>query len=111
VQTIRSPREIEHLFDSGRRATHPLLVVLAVESPTAVGRDGRVVFIAGKKLGGAVTRNRCKRVMRASCRRVGGPWMGADVALVARKGIASAPADVVDAALRDTAARAVVLQR
>ena len=48
-------------------------------------RNGRVAFIAGKKLGNAVWRNRAKRRMRAICRQVGGPFPGYDVAFVARK--------------------------
>lgn len=48
-------------------------------------RNGRVAFIAGKKLGNAVWRNRAKRRMREACREVGGPFSGYDVAFVARK--------------------------
>ena len=49
-------------------------------------RNGRVAFIAGKKLGNAVWRNKAKRRMREACRSVGGPFPGYDVAFVARKG-------------------------
>ena len=47
--------------------------------------QGRVAFIAGKKLGNAVWRNKAKRRMREACRAVGGPFNGYDVAFVARK--------------------------
>jgi ribonuclease P protein component len=94
------------VFDTGRRVAHPLLVVLVAARPEGGDPRGRVAFIAGKKLGGAVMRNRCKRVMRASCRRVGGPWAGVDVALIARRGLADAPAGAVDAALLEAATRA-----
>lgn len=54
-----------------------------------------MLFVAGKKLGNAVLRNRCKRVLRAACMRAGGPWPGFDVALVSRAGLAVAsPGDV-----------------
>ena len=53
-------------------------------------RNGRVAFIAGKKLGNAVWRNRAKRRMREVCREVGGPFPGYDVAFVARKGATEA---------------------
>jgi RNase P protein component len=40
-------------------------------------------------------RNRCKRVLRASTARCGGPWTGFDVAIVARKDAAiSSPMDL-----------------
>ena len=47
--------------------------------------QGRVAFIAGKKLGGAVWRNRARRRMRETCREVGGPFRGYDVIFIARK--------------------------
>ena len=50
-------------------------------------REGRVAFIAGKKLGNAVWRNRAKRRMRAACVQVGGEVAGYDVLFVARKRI------------------------
>ena len=56
-------------------------------------REGRVAFIAGKKLGGAVWRNRAKRRLRGVFYEVGGPYPGWDIVLIARKGIESAPFD------------------
>jgi ribonuclease P protein component len=57
------------------------------------------VFVAGRKMGNAVMRNRCKRVMREACRRAEGPWAGQDVALVSRSGMAVAPPAAIDEAL------------
>lgn len=58
------------------------------------------MFVAGRKLGNAVVRNRCKRVMREAARRGGAPWAGKDVALMARVGTATAAPDELDAAVR-----------
>lgn len=100
MRTITVPRDVDRLFREGNRASRHTIVVLSV--PTDESRDpskGRVIFIAGKKLGGAVFRNRSKRVLRAACRRVGGPWAGYDIALIARKGTASADAGRLDSDL------------
>ena len=53
-------------------------------------REGRVAFIAGKKNGNAVWRNRAKRRMRALCRDLGGPWDGYDVIFLAKSSITGA---------------------
>lgn len=49
------------------------------------GHCGRAAFIAGKKLGNAVWRNRAKRRMRAICRELDGPFEGYDVIFMAKK--------------------------
>jgi ribonuclease P protein component len=108
VETITSSRDIDELFKHGRRAADPLLMVLCLPTPAGRPQAGRVVFVAGRKIGGAVLRNRCKRVLRASCRRVGGPWPGFDVALIARTATAHAPAPEVDAAVTRIVPRAGV---
>ena len=46
---------------------------------------GRVAFIAGKKLGGAVWRNATKRRLRSVAREIGAPWPGYDVVFVAKR--------------------------
>lgn len=58
------------------------------------------MFVAGKRLGGAVVRNRAKRVLRATLQRGGGPWSGWDLALVASPLTATASAEDLDEALR-----------
>ena len=101
MRTLKSPGEIDDLFRSGRRGSTELIMVLTTKTPEQRGPEGRVVFIAGKKLGGAVMRNRCKRVLRATTSRIGGPWPGYDVAIIARRDTATAaPADL-DVALRN----------
>ena len=53
-------------------------------------RSGRVAFIAGKKLGTAVWRNRAKRRMRGICHDLGGPWNGWDVIFLAKSSLTEA---------------------
>jgi ribonuclease P protein component len=101
VHTIRSSREIDALFRGASRASRGLVGILAAPTPAERDSGGRVAFIAGKKLGNAVLRNRSKRVLRACVRRLGGPWAGWDVALLARTGLATAGAATVDAQVAD----------
>ena len=98
--TIKSSREIDTVFREAKRSAHPLIIVLATETPEGRGRTGRVAFIAGKKLGNAVIRNRSKRVLRESARRCLGPWSGYDILLIARSGTREASGEALDAALR-----------
>jgi ribonuclease P protein component len=86
LRTIKASSEIDALFRQGRRFSRMHLMLLVRPTPPGRGPEGRVAFIAGKKLGNAVVRNRCKRVMRETVRRTGGPWRGQDVAIVARNG-------------------------
>jgi ribonuclease P protein component len=99
MRTLTSATEIDRLFAEGRRASSPILLVLAVETPEARGSEGRVLFVAGRRLGGAVERNRAKRVLREAARRAGAPWAGFDVALVARPATGRATSDELDRSL------------
>lgn len=62
---------------------HVSLIVLKHEDEH--DHNGRVAFIAGKKLGNAVWRNRAKRRMRSLCQLNGGPFEGYDVVFIARR--------------------------
>ena len=87
VETIKSSAEITRLFKEGRHVNTPELSLIVLRTEGQHDREGRVAFIAGKKLGNAVWRNRAKRRMREACRTVGGPFPGYDVAFVARRQI------------------------
>lgn len=110
MSTIKSSREIDSIFRTATRVAHPLLIALVTATPEGRDQSGRVAFVAGKKLGNAVLRNRCKRVMRAAMRRASGPWPRHDVALIARPGLASAKAEDVDSAIASVTLRAGLLR-
>jgi ribonuclease P protein component len=97
--TVRSSREIDLIFSEGARSVDDLLAVFIADSPSRFAESGRLAFIAGKKLGNAVVRNRSKRVLREAARRAGAPWSGRDVAVVARSGLRSASAEEIDRSL------------
>lgn len=105
MQTIRSSREIDAMFRTAHKVDHQLLMLLF--SPSAHGAtQGRVCFVAGRRLGTAVARNRMKRVLREGLRRAGGPPADHDIVLVARRGLAQASAREVDEAMRSVLGRA-----
>jgi ribonuclease P protein component len=58
---IRRRGEFQRVFDAGRRAHGRYLTIIAAPAP---GPDSRLGIVASKKLGGAVVRNRAKRLIR-----------------------------------------------
>ena len=106
--TIKSSREIETIFRGAKRVAQASVILLVARTPEGRGRSGRVAFIAGKKLGGAVVRNRSRRVLRAAIARVGGPWPAWDVVLIARPGTAIAHPETIDGELSVALKRAGV---
>jgi ribonuclease P protein component len=74
-------RDVRRVFDVGR-ALHGDRVVLFL----APG-SGDSAVVAGRRVGGAVDRNRARRILRAAWREVTVAPDGDDVVLVARAGI------------------------
>jgi ribonuclease P protein component len=110
--TIKSTDEISLLFKTARRITTGGLIVLyqtALNQSTKDGRDpqGRVAFIAGKRLGAAPIRSRAKRRMREAARAAGAPWVGVDVAFVARERTARLPYEALKRDMECARARIV----
>ena len=85
--TIKSKADVERLFQRGRRSSSSLMTVIIYENG---GLPVRYAFIAGKKLGCAPFRNRCKRVMRDAVRLLDLPVVGYDIAFVARRRVGHA---------------------
>ena len=96
--TIKSRGDFERVFSRGRRSGDRLVRVRSVA--TGDGKPGRVAFVAAKRLGNAVYRNRCKRILRESARQSGFPIPGWSVILFSTRATHdAAPADVARAAL------------
>lgn len=106
--TIRSSADVSRLFSQGKRFSTPFATVLVLERTEQHDHDlhGRVAFIAGKKLGNAVVRNRSKRVMREVARENGLPVEGYDILLMATPATRSADHDVLSSSLAKALRRA-----
>ena len=101
MNTIKSRSDISSLFECGRRIGTPDFSLIIARSGEQHDLNGRVAFIAGKKLGGAVWRNRAKRRMRGVCAMLGGPFPGYDVIFLARRTVNESEfEDMVDNARR-----------
>ena len=64
MQTLTTKQEFQKVYFDGRRFSHCLLRMVILKDDEFV--FSKVAFVAPKRLGNAVFRNRCKRVMRAA---------------------------------------------
>lgn len=83
MNIIKSSEQISELFSQGKRVSSKEIRIIYKKQDEQRGPRGRVAFIAGKKLGNAVVRNRSKRVMRAAAHEAGLPCEGYDILLMA----------------------------
>ncbi len=84
METIKSKQDFGRVFSGGKRANHRLVRMTVLRQ--SEGGPGRVAFVAPKRLGNAVFRNRCKRVLREAAREASFPKDGFDVLFFATKG-------------------------
>ena len=97
AQRLRARADFERVRREGRSWSHRLLVLVACPNASDVTRVG---LAAGKRIGGAVMRNRAKRLMHEAMRqyypRVQAGW---DLVLIARASIVPVKMQDVAAAL------------
>lgn len=63
METIKSSKEIDLIFKNGERIHFPFLILIFYKDNNKK-INGQVAFIAGKKNGNAVWRNKSKRRLR-----------------------------------------------
>ncbi|HTP08824.1 MAG TPA: ribonuclease P protein component [Anaerolineae bacterium] len=107
VWRLRPRGEFERIRQNGRSWPHRFFVLIVLPQTDRPAAPPRIGIAAGKKLGGAVTRNRYKRVLREAVRQVyANIPAGVDVVLIARAPIAEASVAQVESALSETLRRA-----
>lgn len=67
ITTLKLNKDFKRLYYRGKSLVHPMLVTYAQKNRSGVTRIG---ITAAKKLGSAVCRNRCKRVIREAYRQL-----------------------------------------
>jgi len=104
---LRRPEDFRRVWSDGRSWAHPLFILWGM--PNTLGTT-RVGITASRKVGNAVVRNRARRLLRESARRLHqGIAAGWDIVLVARSALPNAMQPQVESALRSTLDRAGLL--
>lgn len=97
MRTIKSSLEFGRVFKGGKRLNSPLVRITTCGCDE--GTQGKVAFVAAKRLGNAVYRNRCKRVLREAAFHTGLPLQDKDIILFATPATHDAKPDEVGLAL------------
>jgi len=107
-ESLRRPGDFDRLFASGRRAADRLLVVIS--APGEPDRT-RVAFVVGKRVGGAVVRNRLRRRLREALRALRDrlPPEGLDLIVLGRQPAGAASYGQLAASLQRLLTRAGLL--
>ena len=96
LRTLTHAWQFRRCYDSGKKlvARHAVIFLHRAEAADGV----RVGVVASKKVGGAVKRNRAKRLLRQSARRVAPKWNDRHiwVVLVAKASIVEARAAEIE---------------
>ncbi len=79
---LKSSEEIKHIRQAGVSYSNPLVVLITLPNQNL---QTRIAVVASRSVGGAVQRNRCKRLLRAAT----GPFLekiqtGNDIIIIAR---------------------------
>ncbi len=96
IERLTRKRDFERVRREGRSGADSLLVLQTAANGLDVSRFG---FVVGKRLGGAVVRNRVKRRLREAIRLEGFP-PGWDIVVIGRPPVVAASFEEIRAELR-----------
>jgi ribonuclease P protein component len=112
---LQHATDFERVRRDGRSHAHPLIVLVTCRRPPQAENvlpQTRCGFTAGKTVGGAVKRNRAKRLMREAVRtRYPDMALGWDLLLIARAPLANASFTETQTAIDQLLRRAQLLAR
>jgi ribonuclease P protein component len=108
ARRIRRRGEFQRVFDAGRRAHGRYLTIIAAPAP---GMETRLGIVASKKLGGAVVRNRAKRLIRQVFRTEVSPDTALDLVIIPKASALHAVAAEVTIDYRSTLKRISLSKR
>ena len=105
---LRRSADLEKVRQSGRSWRHPLAILVARDN----GQErSRFAFVASRRVGGAVQRNRAKRLLREAVRcRLADVAPGWDCIFIARAPLPQAAFEEVDTAVYQLLRRAKLLK-
>ncbi len=109
LQRLVNPDDFTKTYRQGKSRSHPLVAVHYIENGE---RYSRIGYVAGRKIGGAVRRNRAKRILREAMRglepRLRCGW---DLVIVARPALGGRSEQEAEAALEKVLSAAELLER
>lgn len=79
---LKEKLDFDHIFKTGRKISTPYF--LLAYTPSGPELPTKIGIVASKKVGGAVQRNRAKRILRVACRAILEKYpKGLDISIVA----------------------------
>ena len=107
-EVLRDPRDFKAVYNKGKSKADRYVVVFYRPN----GRNyNRICFLASKKVGNAVNRNRARRLMKESFRLMEDVKTGFDIIFIARNTIPGRKMDEVKRSMENAAKKAGLLNR